>query len=227
MRLPLQNRVDPFGEIHAVPTRGTLMGNRGGCLHDNRRQLGRRRWISRHWIACVLVFKGRQRTIMTPGRYTELFFLDEATALAAGHRPCFECRWQEARAFATAWAYAFGLLQPPRADAMDVRFHAERLVSTRTSASSSRVHPAELPNGAMVTFPTDESDRSAWLVQDGKLWRWSFAGYSLAMPVAAVKEAELITAPAIVAALAAGYRPHIHASARDAVAPPLAVDCSN
>ena len=205
MRLPLQNRVDPFGEIHAVPTRGTLMGNRGGCLHDNRRQLGRRRWISRHWIACVLVFKGRQRTIMTPGRYTELFFLDEATA----------------------WAYAFGLLQPPRADAMDVRLHAERLVSTRTSVSSSRVHPAALPNGAMVTFPTDESDRSAWLVQDGKLWRWSFAGYSLAMPVAAVKEAELITAPAIVAALAAGYRPHIHASARDAVAPPLAVDCSN
>ena len=156
-----------------------------------------------------------------------MFFLDEATALAAGHRPCFECRWQEARAFATAWAYAFDLLQPPRADAMDVRLHAERLVSTRTSVSSSRVHPAELPNGAMVTFPTDESDRSAWLVQDGKLWRWSFAGYSLAMPVAAVKEAELITAPAIVAALAAGYRPHIHASARDAVAPPLAVDCSN
>ena len=227
MRLPLQNRVDPFGEIHAVPARGTLMGNRGGCLHDNRRQLGRRRWISRHWIACMLVFKGRQRTIMTPGRYTELFFLDEATALAAGHRPCFECRWQEARAFATAWAYAFDLLQPPRADAMDMRLHAERLVSTRTSVSSARVHPAELPNGAMVTFPTDESDRSAWLVQDGKLWRWSFAGYNLAMPVAAVQEAALITAPAIVATLAAGYRPHMHASARDAVAPPLAVDGSH
>jgi hypothetical protein len=84
MHVPLQNRVDPFGEIHAVPTRGTLMGNRGGCLHDNRRQLGRRRWTSRRWIACVLAFKGRHRTIMTPGRYTELFFLDEATALAAG-----------------------------------------------------------------------------------------------------------------------------------------------
>jgi hypothetical protein len=162
----------------------------------------------------VLVFKGRQRTIMTPGRYTELFFLDEATALAAGHRPCFECRWQEARAFATAWAYAFDLLQPPRADAMDVRLHAERLVSTRASVSYPHVHPAALPNGAMVTFKTDENDRNAWLVQDGKLWRWSFAGYSLAMPVAAVEEAELITAPSIVATLAAGYRPRIHESAR-------------
>jgi hypothetical protein len=215
MRLPLQNRVDPFGEIHAVPTRGTLMGNRGGCLHDHRRQLGRRRWISRHWIACVLVFKGRQRTVMTPGRYTEFFFLDEATALAAGHRPCFACRWQEARAFATAWAYAFDFLQPPRADAMDVRVHAERLVSTRASVSYPRVHPAALPNGAMVTFKTDESDRNAWLVQDGKLWRWSFAGYSMAMLVAAVEEAALITAPSIVATLAAGYRPRIHESARD------------
>jgi hypothetical protein len=98
---------------------------------------------------------------------------------------------------------------------MDVRLHAERLVSTRASVSSLRVHPAELPNGAMVTFPTDESDRSAWLVQDGKLWRWSFAGYRMAIPVAAVEEAELITAPVIVATLAAGYRPRIHASARE------------
>jgi hypothetical protein len=98
---------------------------------------------------------------------------------------------------------------------MDVRLHAERLVSTRASVSSPRVRPAELPNGAMVTFPTDESDRSAWLVQDGTLWRWSFAGYSMAMPVAAMKDAELLTAPAIVATLAAGYRPRIHASTRD------------
>jgi hypothetical protein len=135
--------------------------------------------------------------------------------LAAGHRPCFECRWQEARAFATAWACVFALSQPPRADAMDVRLHAERLVSTRARVSSPRVHPAELPNGAMVTFQIDESGQSAWLVQNGKLWRWSFAGYRMAMPVAAVEEADLITAPSIVATLAAGYRPRIHASARD------------
>lgn len=215
MHVPLQNRVDPFGEIHAVPTRGTLMGNRGGCLHDTRRQLGRRRWISRRWIACVLAFKGRQRTIMRPGHYTELFFLDEATALAAGHRPCFECRWRDACAFATAWACAFDLIQPPRADTMDVRLHAERLASKDAGVSYQRVHPAGLPNGAMVTFNTHESARSAWLVQDGKLWRWSFAGYSMAMPVAAVEDAELITAPSIVATLAAGYRPRIHDSVRE------------
>jgi hypothetical protein len=151
---------------------------------------------------------------MTPGRYTELFFLDEATALAAGHRPCFECRWREARAFATAWACAFDLIQPPRADTMDLRLHAERMVSTCARVSSQHVRPAELPNGAMVSFTTDDGDHSAWLVQDGTLWRWSFVGYTTATPVAAVEEAELITAPSIVATLAAGYRPRIHESVR-------------
>ena len=96
-----------------------------------------------------------------------------------------------------------------------MRLHAERLVCTSSSVSFPRVHPAELPNGAMVTFSTAESDRSVWLVQDGKLWCWSFAGYSMAIPVAVMKDAELITAPAMVATLAAGYRPRIHTSARD------------
>jgi hypothetical protein len=88
--VPLQNRVTPFGDLIAVPDRGAWMGNRGGCFHTDTRQLSRRRWVSQRWIVCVLEFRGRQRTVMTPGRYTELFFLDEATALAAGHRPCRE-----------------------------------------------------------------------------------------------------------------------------------------
>ena len=99
--MPLQNRVDPFGELFATPARGTLMGNRGGRIHDERRQLGARRWASKQWICCRLDFKDRHRTVWGDG-YTELFFLDEVTAFAAGHRPCFECRRQDAENFARA-----------------------------------------------------------------------------------------------------------------------------
>ena len=100
--MPLQNRVDPFGELFAAPARGLFMGNRGGRIHTDDRKLTKRRWASRQWICCVLDFKSRQRDVW--GRYyTELFFLDEVTALAAGHRPCFECRRKDAEAFAGAW----------------------------------------------------------------------------------------------------------------------------
>src|SRR5437868_15544573 len=110
----LQNRVDPFGELIATSARGMLLGNRGGRFHRDDRTLGRRRWASRQWICCVLEFKGRQRDVW--GRfYTELFFLDEPTALAAGHRPCFECRRVEAQAFAACWQHAAGLKSPPGA----------------------------------------------------------------------------------------------------------------
>src|SRR5207248_3544372 len=136
LKMPRQNRVTPFGDIIATPDRGTFMGNRG-VLHDAEGRI-KRAWQLKRWIVCVLDFKGRKRRVMTPGRYTELFFLDEATALAAGHRPCFACRWPDARAFAIAWACAFALSPPPRADAMDGRLHAERLVSTRTSISFPR-----------------------------------------------------------------------------------------
>ncbi len=211
MHRPLQNRVDPFGEIQAVSSRGTLMGNRGGCLHNEQRQLGPRRWTSRRWIACVLAFKERRRRVMTPGRYTELFFLDEATALAAGHRPCFECRWQEACAFAAAWAGAFDLPRSPRADVMDVQLHAERRVSMGTARPARLVHPADLPNGAMVSLPRADGDHAAWLVLDGTLRPWSFGGYGAARPIAEVDEAELITAPSIVAVLHAGYNASVNA----------------
>jgi hypothetical protein len=115
--VPLQNRVTPFGELIAVPERGTWMGNRGGCFHTEGRQLSRRRYASKRWIVCALEFRGRHRTVMTPGRYTELFFLDEATAFAAGHRPCRECRHHDHKRFKAAWLYgnrALGL-RPMRA----------------------------------------------------------------------------------------------------------------
>lgn len=124
--MPLQNRITPFGELIADQARGMLFGNRGGKFHRDDRTLGRRRWASRQWICCVLDFKGRQRDVW--GRfYTELFFLDEPTALAAGHRPCFECRRADARTFARCWQRHARLPAPPAAPAMDRVLHAERL----------------------------------------------------------------------------------------------------
>jgi hypothetical protein len=105
--MPLQNRATPFGVIVASEARGNLMGNRG-CLHDDNRALSRRRWTTRAWVTCLLSFKGRRRQLMRPGHYTELFFLDEATALAAGHRPCAECRREAFRRFVDGWARGAG-----------------------------------------------------------------------------------------------------------------------
>src|ERR1700749_3445089 len=116
--MPLPNRVDPFGELFATTARGAMFGNRSGRIHTDDKKLTRRRWASRQWICCVLEFKGRQRDVW--GRYyTELFFLDEVTALAAGHRPCFECRRKDAVAFTAAWQKAHKLRTAPRADEMD------------------------------------------------------------------------------------------------------------
>ena len=103
----MQNRVTPFGEIVTSEARGTLMGNRG-CLHDQHRALSGRRWTTRAWVTCLLSFKGRRRQLMRPGHYTELFFLDEATALSAGHRPCAECRREAFRRFVDGWATGAG-----------------------------------------------------------------------------------------------------------------------
>ena len=191
--MPLQNRVTPFGEIVADPARGTMFGNRGGCLHDEAKRLRRRRWASRAWICCVLQFKGRRRALMQPNRYTELFFLDEATAFAAGHRPCFECR----RADALRFRDAFGA---GRAAEMDAPLHAERL------GNRPEVGLAGLPDGAMVA-----RDGAAWLVWRGALRRWSFAGYGEAHPLEG--RATLLTPPSAVAAFRRGYQPSAHASA--------------
>jgi hypothetical protein len=184
------------------------MGNRGGCLHTEQRELTRRRWVSKRWIVCVLAFKERRRTIMAPRRYTELFFLDEATALAAGHRPCFECRREQARAFAAAWARALDLTQPPAADDMDRVLHAERHLSRGRHVNSRIVCPTELPNGVMVALPAADGALSAWLVMDGTLYPWSFTGYGPGQPATEVPEAELLTPPTVVATIRAGYAVH-------------------
>jgi hypothetical protein len=210
--VPRQNRVTPFGEIIATPERGTFMGNRG-ILHDPDGRV-RRKWVLKNWLVCVLEFRGRKRTVMTPNRYTELFFLDEATALAAGHRPCAECRHARFIDFCIAWKAAhpgeFGAKRPTAGE-MDERLHAERVNADR----SKRSHPAplaDLPSGAFVTVPSEGQD--AWLVLCGKLLKWSPAGYGERRPRPAQLDVALLTPPSTVAAIRAGYLPAIHASAR-------------
>ena len=157
MSAPLQNRVDPFGELFATPARGLFMGNRGGRFHTDGRKLTQRRWASRQWICCVLDFKGRQRDVW--GRYyTELFFLDEVTALAAGHRPCFECRRKDAEAFAGAWQQAFRRPRRPRADEMDLVLHAERL---EHFPHNLRQSPPSCPRLSRASTPGHQS--KAWM----------------------------------------------------------------
>jgi hypothetical protein len=203
--MPLQNRVDPFGELFADRSRGLFMGNRGGRLHDDRRRLGRRRWASRQWICCQLQFNERHRDVWGDS-YTELFFLDEVTALAAGHRPCFECRRQDAQAFAGHWRQAFKLRSPPRAGEMDRRLHAERLDGR--AKRRHRRKPDDLPDGAMVAL-----EEGAFAVRGGKLLRWTPAGYEKGKPRPSGTVVDVLSPPAILAVLAAGYQPQWHPSA--------------
>jgi hypothetical protein len=203
--MPLQNRVDPFGELCAVPARGLFFGNRGGRIHRDDRSLSRRRWTSRAWICCVLAFKGRHRDVWGAS-FTELFFLDEPTALAAGHRPCFECRRADATAFATAWARGHGLSAAPRAGEMDEVLHAQRL-----DGRAKRRHRAaldDLPDGVMIVL-----EEAPFAVRGDAVLPWSFAGYGAARLRPGGIQVELLTPRAIVTVLAAGYRPHWHPSA--------------
>ena len=206
--MPLQNRVSPDGELLADPARGLLMGNRGGRLHDDDRRLGARRWVTRAWICCRLQFKGRQRQVWGRG-YTELFFLDEVTALAAGHRPCFECRRHDARAFAEAWAKACKLRPRPRAADMDRVLQPERL-----DGRAKRTHRRaidDLPDGTFIA-----RGGQAFAVRGGALLRWTPSGYDARKRWPKHIMVEVLTPPAIVAVLSAGYRPQWHPTANPA-----------
>jgi hypothetical protein len=202
--MTLQNRVTPTGEIVADPGRGLLMGNRG-CLHGQGRDLGTSRWRSKLWICCTLTWKDVRRDPMPPGRWTALFFLDEATAFAAGHRPCAYCRRADFLAYARAWGRAAGIPDRPYAAEMDAALHAERVDSYRRRQRTRTVATDGLPDGVMVGL----GGGSALLV-GGWLVPWSFAGYGT--PVRPPETVELLTPPATVAAIAAGYRPWLHPS---------------
>src|SRR4051812_13367209 len=173
--MPKRNRVTPFGEIIATPERGTFMGNRG-VLHDDRGQL-RRAWQVKRWLVCVLEFRGRQRPVMTPDRYTELFFLDEATALAAGHRPCAECRHAPFLAFCQAWAAGHpeaGGPRRPTAAEIDNRLHAERVGPGRSKHPVLAV-PDDLPDRVFVMSKAGGDDPC--LLWDDSLLAWTPGGY--------------------------------------------------
>ena len=201
--MPLESRVSPFVELFATPARGTLMGNRGGRLHDQERKLTSRRWTSKQWICCKLEFNDRHRKVWGDS-YTELFFLDEVTAFAAGHRPCFECRRKDFMRFAGLFMERS---QRATADEMDRRLHAERL-----DGKAKRLHSCaidDLPDGAMVARGDE-----AFAVRGGDLLRWSPQGYTESMPRSRGSDVCLLTPPSITAVLARGYVPLWHPSAQ-------------
>jgi len=203
--LPLQNRVTPTGDIIATPHRGIFTGNRG-IIHDpTTKTLLRKRWSTPAWLICVCEFRGRRRKVMATRSWTELFFLDEATAFAAGHRPCFYCRREDANSFRAAWEAgngARGLL----AREIDAELHRERLENGRKRLHLLPTPLAELPDGAMV-----QDGAESFLIMQGRTVLWSPAGYLRAerTPV----DARLLTPPSTLRAFKAGYRPVLHPSA--------------
>jgi len=202
--MPLQNRVMPTGEIVAIPARGMFVGNRG-IIHDPAtRTLLKKRWSTDAWLTCVLEFRGRRRQVMERRSWTELFFLDEATSFAAGHRPCFYCRREDANRFRAAWEKGnrTGEVLAPEMDAV---LHRERL------ASAKKLHPLpraieKLPDGSMV-----QAGGQSFLIAQGRALKWSPSGYRAAK--GGIKDAKLLTPPSTLRAFLAGYRPVLHPSA--------------
>ena len=207
--MPVQNRVAAFGDLVADPARGLVYGNRG-CLHDAAGRI-RRRYVGKRWIACRLQFRGWHRhPLLQPGRFTELFFLDEATAFAAGHRPCALCRREDFVRFGEIWRE----LHPGRvgADAIDAQLHSERV---EPGTRAQRHHEAaidELPDGSFVVH-----DGAPQLVLGAHLLSWTPAGYVSRKP-RPTGRLPVITPASLVAVLRMGWEerlvPLVHSSAR-------------
>lgn len=181
-----------------------MMGNRG-ILHDDARRIVRYSQL-RRWLACRTEFRGRHRIVMRPHSYTELFFLDEATAFAAGHRPCAECRREDYLRFCALWADCHG--KPVSADIIDRQLHHDRLAG-RATKRTYRENLDNLPNGAYIAM-----DAGAWLVWDRMLFAWSETGYAKRRKRPTNCKVNVLTPRSTVAVLAAGYPAGIHPSAR-------------
>jgi len=201
-RRPLQNRVTPFGDVVAMSQRGLYIGNRG-IIHDpaTKTLLGRR-WTTKAWLVCLLDYKGRHREVMVGRSWTELFFLDEAVALAAGHRPCFFCRRADAEAFRAAWGKAKGG-EAPRAPEIDAVLHEERLDQGRKRVHAVPGPVAELPDGAVIVAAGE-----AYTIAHGRAFYWNEHGYQAAQQIPRAEG--LLTPPSTLRAIRAGYRPVLH-----------------
>lgn len=210
-----RNRVDPFGNLIATPARGTLMGNRG-CLHDDNGRLIKV-WARLPWVTCVLDYKGRHRQIMAPGKYTELFFLDEATALSAGHRPCGTCQKARYEEFKRLWLATNATGRHTAANSIadiDAFIHAERYASAGEKAVW-KAAIGELPEGVVYLRSSDPNQ--PWLKWQGAMQQWSPEGYSHAEPLDDKEPVRVITPKSIVRTLTAGFKPRVHPSAGGAI----------
>jgi hypothetical protein len=199
--VPLRNRVTPTGELIADPARGLVYGNRG-CLYGADGRI-RRPFAVKRWIACRLRFKDWHRgPLLQPGRFTELFFLDEATAFAAGHRPCALCRYEDYQAFVGSWR----ALHPDDvgADAIDARLHDERWDRDTRRQRHHVARVASLSDGTFVA-----RDGEPWVVLDDRLARWTPAGYAERIARPARGDVEVITPPSVVAILGAARTPSV------------------
>ncbi|KAA3447336.1 hypothetical protein C7I87_27515 [Mesorhizobium sp. SARCC-RB16n] len=214
--MPLQNRVDPFGAIHAVPERGLFTGNRG-IIHDPAtKTLLKKHWALQAWITCVCQFRNVRREPMGRNRpggkagWTELFFLDEVTALAAGHRPCFFCQRDRARDFVARFGQAFGIAEP-RAPQVDKRLHKERLASGGKRPAVATDALASLPDGAMIAAGGD-----AYALRKGNALPWAFPGYGPPTSLDRLKDETLVllTPETTLAVLRHGFQPVWHPSAK-------------
>lgn len=202
--MPLQNRVDPKGNIISTNARGAWLGNRG-VIHNAQKQIVRPYKI-KAWIICMLQFRGRHREVMTPDRWTELFFLDEATAFSAGHRPCFQCRYADHQRFKTAWLKGnpqYGFTEKTSINQIDNILHAER-VDKKGNKVTYTALAKKLPDGVFILI-ADEP----YLVANGQMYRWSASGYANGQVLPAEEMVSVLTPASIVNAFKAGYQPQM------------------
>jgi hypothetical protein len=206
----LQNRVDPFGRIILTDARGSFMGNRG-VIHNEDKQIIHA-FKHKQWIICVLKFKDRKRSVMTPGRWTELFFLDEATAFAAGHRPCFECRKEDAKRFKSCWIQgnpSYNFTMTTSIKAIDEVLHRERIDGSKKKVTHQRLS-SELPDGTFVTINEDPH-----LLNKGRLHRWTPSGYIDSLVLPKTEMLAVLTPHSVVNAFSAGYHPLLGTLSRE------------
>ncbi len=200
----LQNRVNPFGDIVKTEARGAWMGNRG-VIHNHQQELVKP-FKLKAWLICKLEFKGRKRPVMAPNQYTELFFMDEATAFAAGHRPCCECRRADYDKFKSLWLKAnpeYGFNLKTSIQQIDEILHQERVGAAKEKVTF-EASPNDLPNGSFIAL-----NQNAYLIWDGLMYLWSPFGYEKGIMISEGGKVQVLTPKSVVKTFAAGYVPQV------------------